>query len=334
MRILYISPYSIGSTSRMRGKYLEQILNPKEFKVVDTSIPLAQTSRLFRSLGWRYKFGPLIHNINRYISDALKGDYSFDLVWIDKGVFIEPEIVQKLKQYSHKLVHYTPDPAFTFHRSKLFYNALNLYDYCITTKSFEIDNYRAYGVKTIFCTQGYDPLLHKPYYSFDKKKGIVFIGHNEGDREYTIAKLIEQNIQVTIAGNSWGRFARKYSNNKYLIYKGKGIYGEQYAKELSAAAIGLGFLSKWIPELHTTRTIEIPACGTALVSERNAEISSIFSDNDVIFFDRTEDITEKVKYYLSNLEVLKQVTENGHHKIINGGFSYFEIMNRLVQQIK
>jgi len=334
MRVLYISPYNVGSTSRMRGKCLEQLLQAKEFKVIDTSIPIAATTRIFRSLGWRYKMGPLIHNINSYILNELKGDYGFDLVWIDKGVFIRPELVLQLKQQSGKLVHFTPDPAFAFHQSKLFYEALNLYDFCITTKSFEIKNYESHGVKTIFCTQGYDPALHKPWHSFEEKKGVVFVGHNEDDREETIASLLKENIPVTIAGNNWERFARKYKNNSSLAYLGKGIYGDEYGQQLSAALIGLGFLSKWIPELHTTRTIEIPACDTALLTESNDEIRSIFAAEDAIFFEKATDIAAQVKYYLSDRVALRKLAANGHAKIMNGGFSYFEIMNKLVQQIK
>ena len=37
-----------------------------------------------------------------------------------------------------------------------------------------------------------------------------------------------------------------------------------------------GLLAKWVPELHTTRTFEIPACGTALVTERNSETALVF----------------------------------------------------------
>src|SRR5689334_11661743 len=157
MKALYVGHYDVGSTSRMRGEYLKQLLPEYEFVTINTDVPINATPKLLRSMGWRYKKGPLIRNINKYILKELNGNFEYDLVWIDKGVFIDPQIVQSLKQESRKLVHFTPDPAFTYHRSNLFYDALSLYDYCVTTKSFEIESYKKYGVKTIFCTQGYDP---------------------------------------------------------------------------------------------------------------------------------------------------------------------------------
>lgn len=333
MRVLYIGYYNEGSTAKMRGECLRELLPTAAFKIINIDIPLVNTPRFLRSIGWRYKTGPLISNINSYILNSLQGDFSYDLVWIDKGVFVQPSVVAKLKRFSGKLVHFTPDPAFTYHRSNLFYKALPLYDYCVTTKSFEVKDYEKFGVKTIFCTQGYDPQLHKPYYSFKDKEGVVFIGHKEEEREYIVAKLIDAGIQVTIAGNHWENFAKKRKGNEFLTYKGKAVYGEAYAQELSKAKIGLGFLSKWIPELHTTRTLEIPACGTALVTEKNDEISSLFSEGDVIFYNEPDEVIAKVSYFLSNSDELKKIAENGYKKINNGKYSYPEILKGVVEQI-
>src|SRR6476660_1292662 len=142
MKVLYIGHYDVGSTSRMRGEYLKELLPGSEFKAVSIDPPLNATPRILRSVGWRYKKGPLIKNINNHIKNELGNVYAFDLVWIDKGVFIDPEIVHQLRKNSRRLVHFTPDPAFTYHRSKLFYQSIPNYDFCITTKSFEIESYK------------------------------------------------------------------------------------------------------------------------------------------------------------------------------------------------
>jgi len=333
LAILYIGHYDIGSTSRMRGEYLQQLIPEREFLIINTDVPINSTPKLLRSMGWRYKRGPLIRNINNYIIKALKGSYSYDLVWIDKGVFIDPEIIHILKKNSGKLVHFTPDPAFTYHRSKLFYDALALYDYCITTKSFEIESYKKYGVKTIFCTQGYDPAVHRSYHKFKEKEGVVFIGHKEEEREYIISQLVDKDIRVTIAGNHWDKFAMKRKHKNNLIYKGKGIFGEDYARELSAALMGLGLLSRWVPELHTTRTFEIPACKTALVTEHNPEIGSVFSDDEVIYYDDPEEAVTKIEYYLAKKDRLIPFMENAYKKVTDGGYSYIEILSKILKQI-
>ena len=333
MKALYIGHYDVGTTSRMRGEYLRKLLPAYDFLTINTDVPINATPKLLRSMGWRYKKGPLIRNINNHILKELNGNFEFDLVWIDKGVFIDPEIIHTLKKNSRKLVHFTPDPAFTYHRSKLFYDALGLYDYCITTKSFEIESYKKYGVKTIFCTQGYDPELHKPHHRFHEKNGVVFIGHKEDERELILSELVEKNIRVTVAGNHWDKFAFRRKHKSNLVYKGKGIFGNDYAQEISAALIGLGLLSRWIPELHTTRTFEIPACKTALVTEHNPEIGSVFSDEEVIYYDDPDEAITKIEYYLGKKDRLIPFTENGYKKVTAGGYSYSEILSKILKQI-
>jgi hypothetical protein len=333
MEILYLGHYENGSTSRMRGEYLKEILQPKLFSVADINIPLLATNKIARSFGWRYKKGPLIKNINQYAVSIINNKWNYDLVWIDKGVFIDPAIVEKLKQQSAKLVHFTPDPAFAYHRSKLFYSAIPYYDYCITTKSFEIELYKQQGANVLFCTQGFHPAVHRPYYSFAEKRGAVFIGHHEKWKEEIIAKLLENKIAVTLAGINWQQFAKKKATNNLLHYKGKGIFGEEYARAISKAQIGLGFLSKLVPELHTTRTFEIPACCTALLTEYTTEIANVYKDDEAIFYSSPDELVTKTKYALQNPAWLNAITQKGHQKIVTGGYDYKSILQKLLAQI-
>lgn len=317
----------------MRGEYLKELLPKTSFTVINIDPVLLATPRLFRTIGWRYKKGPLIANLSKHIRSVLKNDYAYDLVWIDKGVFIRPEIVADLREKSKKLVHYTPDPAFTYHKSSLFYKALPYYDYCITTKSFEIESYKQYGVNTIFCTQGFDPRMHRPLHAPNEKQGVVFIGHKEEEREYIVSKLVDRNVRVTVAGNHWDIFYAKKKHKSNLIYKGKGIFGEEYARELSSALIGLGLLSRWVPELHTTRTFEIPACGTALATEHNPEIGSIYADDEVIYFDDADEAVEKVAHFVARRDKTIAVAQQGYNKVIAGGYSYRDILTNILRQI-
>ena len=73
----------------------------------------------------------------------------------------------------------------------------------MTTKTFEIELYKKAGAQNvIFCTQGFDPEIHKPEYSFeDKEKSIVFIGHAEPERFELISYLIENGISHSFGWN-------------------------------------------------------------------------------------------------------------------------------------
>ena len=333
MRILFIGPYSYGSTSKMRGDIIGKLFKDPEITIIDTDIPLNTTSRLFRSLGFRYKTGPLIKNINNYISSKISGHY--DLVWIEKGVFIRKNTLITIKENSGKLIHYTPDPAFFYHKSNHFLNSLTLYDYFITTKSYEINSYKRYNVKSvILTTQGYDPTIHKPLVDFDKKNGICFVGHYEKERAYLLQKFLDAGIEIKLAGIKWDRFVKRNSLINNLKYFGESLNGLEYSKLIAGSLFGLGFLSKWIPEKHTTRTFEIPACKTILITERNEETSKYFKENDVVFYDDTGELVERVKALMQDREQLKRLSENGYNAVIKGGYDYESILRKLLTEIE
>ena len=206
----------------------------------------------------------------------------------------------------------------------------------ITTKSFEKENYLQYipSSKLILTTQGFDKNIHYPRHSFKNKSDeVVFIGLCEESREQIVDLLIQNKIKVKIAGHGWQNFIKKH-NSRFLNYLGTSLWKDDYAREISGSYFGIGLLSKRFPELHTTRTFEIPACGTALLTERNSETECFYNDDEVIFYNSTEDLVEKITYYRKNVDRLKQLTLNGKNKVTQGGFDYHSILTEILNKIK
>jgi spore maturation protein CgeB len=338
MKILYIGQYSDGTTSKMRADQLREILCPKEFLIIDTHVPFYKTLKFWRSFCFRFKKGPLIKNINNYIKRELLSFNSirvFDFIWVDKGVFINKKTTEYLKSRTGKLVHFTPDPAFTYHKSNHFFNSGDYYDFLITTKSFELETYISHfgKDKVILTTQGFDKSLHKPNESARLKEGILFIGHHENEREVVLNSLLELDVKVVLAGIKWDGFVKKHKGNPNLNYFGSGIYGAEYAEQISKAKIAWGAVSKWIPEQHTTRTFEIPACGTALLTEYNKEIASFYNEDEVIFYKSIEELIEKVKYFIHNKVALEEVSKKGFERVHVDGYDYESILRKILKQV-
>lgn len=322
MKLLYIGQFTPGTTSRMRGETLRSVLQPEQFDVADIHQPFFSTSRLFRSLGFRFKKGPLIRNINRYV--MAHSGLHYDLIWVDKGIFLTPATMKQLRQRADRLVHYTPDTAFYENRSTHFFHSLPLFDYVITTKSFDLERYTEFvsADKLLFVPQGFDKTLHYSRNRFEEKEPYVaFIGLNEPSREQVVTALLQNGIPVRLAGKGWQRYV---ANNRLegLEFLGESLVSEAYVTVISEAMFGLGLLSKRFPELHTTRTFEIPACGTALLTERNAETARYYTDDEVIFYETPSDLVEKIRYYLSNPSELKALTLRGYQKVHAQGFDY------------
>jgi spore maturation protein CgeB len=337
-KLLYIGDCSAGSTSLMRVNALKN-MNLFSVEVIDTSIIFNSNNRLFRSLAFRYKIGPAVHSINHYIENVASRNIIelFDLIWIDKGVLIKPKILRLMKKKSPLLIHYTPDPSFYFHQSFLFNQGIKYYDFLITTKSFEVEIYQKQTNKPILLsTQGFDAKLHRPKIDFNEKDiQCCFIGHHEKEREEIIQYVIDNDIQVFLAGIKWDKFAFKNRHKKNLIYGGHSILGEQYVDIISRSYVGFGFLSNWIPEKHTTRTLEIPACGTFLATPKNSEILTIFNGQRqaVLLYNDKEDLLMELRTALNNLKELEIKTKLGMDIVKKGGFSYDDIMKKILIEI-
>jgi len=319
----------------MRGDKISGILNPAIFDVIDTHIPFYNTNKLWRSLGFRFKKGPLIAKINQYTLSQFK-KINYDLIWVDKGIFLNEKVLKLFRKYAEKLVHFTPDPAFAYNKSVLFNKTLRYYDFVVTTKSYELGFYSKHvdPSKIIYTTQGFDKEIHKKSEKdFQSKKGLVFIGRHEKEREIIIRKLLDTEIPITLAGTKWETFAHSNKTNPNLNYLGKGVYGDDYVKQFQNARIGWGAISKWFPELHTTRTFEIPACGTALLTERNKETTSFFDDSEAIFYDNEADLLKKVIYYLNSEKELELITSNGYEKVHKEGYDYESILSNVLKTV-
>lgn len=318
----------------MRGEILAGLIGASANVVVDTNVPINSSGRFFKSIGWRYYFGPLIKKVNNYIRERIKDLEKDDFVWVDKGVFIEPLILSEIKAAGAFLVHYTPDTAFAHNRSKLFFKGLPFYDACITTKTFELNDYgKAGSQKTIFCTQGYNPDLHQPLHSYVDKAGICFIGLAEPNRIHIVSKLIEAGFTIKLGGFGWSKLVKKYSTYPGFTFLGERVFGEDYAKAISSSIFGLGLLSKRFPELHTTRTFEIPACGTALITEDNTEIRQFYGEDEVLYFHNDDDLVNKIQYYLNNKNQLQVLIEKGTEKMRTGRFDYPSILKNILVQL-
>ncbi len=320
----------------MRASTLQKLNTEQAFKVIDTNIPYSACHRLFRSIGFRYKSGPLIEKINQYVINQLpKQDLSY--CWIDKGVYLTQNTTQKIRNKTNKLIHYTPDPAFYLHSSHHFNQSLPLYDYIITTKSYELDFYKSFVSenKIVLTHQGFDPDTHYPTESFSEKSGdVVYIGHYEKNHASILQAILDTGFTVGLAGINWQPFYFRNRLNKNLRYWGKGIWGKDYSKVIHAHLFGLGLLSQWVPELHTSRTFEIPACGTALLTRENEETKQFFDSSQVVFFSSINNLLSQIDYYKKNKSELETLTNNGRRQLFEIGVDYPSQLSKLLCQIK
>jgi spore maturation protein CgeB len=278
----------------------------------------------------RYHVGRGVRAYNRFLqAQADKG--GFDLVFVDKGVWVWPETLQKLKRAAraHLAIHFTPDAQFLEQRSRHFLHGLRQYD-------LAIDAYRSAGAREIkLLLQGYGESITpvpQPEIPDALRSKVCFIGHCQPHYATTLQHLASR-LPLKIWGPNWMAYAARNDWARDIV-QGDSCYGEDYARALSGAKIAIGLLSKRIPETTTTRSFEIPACGTMLLAERTAEHQALFEEGlEAEFFDGAEECAEKAVHYLENETARERIAAAGHARCQNSGYSTTDQFSTVVDWI-
>lgn len=319
----------------MRAEWLRRLRPEWEWQWIDTDGPMRASARVWQSLAFRAKVGPAVKAVQRAVQGQV-GEGYLDWAWVDKGVFLAPEQVAALRARTGCMIHFTPDTAFHANRSRLFYDSMGYYDFAVTTKSFEVEEYeRRMGVgRVLVTTQGYDAGIHFPRGGGEaRRREVVFVGLAEPDRERCLGMFLEQGVPVRLAGHGWGRFLARWGSAPHLQFEGEGLFGDGYAGLLSRSWVGVGLLSKRFPELHTTRTFEIPACGAILATERTADTERFFGAGEALFGADYGELVGKVKALLeAGSEVsMAAMAEAGRRRVLADGRDYGSVLGGILR---
>ena len=340
MKILYVGYLGYGSTSSMRSKAL-QLLGHELIEVEGNF--LNNCSNIFRLLYkmlWAIGYPLFISDLNKFLKDQTF-IYKPDIIWVDKGVCILSDTLIEIKSLypSLMIVHYNPDDPFgSFGKGgwRYFISAIKSYDVHFIPRAVNFIDYKNNGAKNVIFnipTRGYDNNIHKPYpvnsITATFSSDVGFLGDFENERYHSLLKIANDGIKVRLS-NSWP--SNKIHNN--FIISPYDVYGEEYAKAICGFKIGLGFLRKGNRDKHTSRIIEIPACGTFLLAERNDETLKLFEEGiEAEFFDSDEELLDKVKFYLKNDTKRRQIALAGRERCIKSGYDYMNRMNHMLSQV-
>ena len=337
MKIAFIGQLFKGSTSLDRVHSLQELGH--EVIGIDTSAFTSTGPRVEMSVAHRLNWGRPICRINKYIETMTpQAGQDLDLLWFDKAKWVWPETISKLKEKTGaQVLHFTPDPHFLNNRSRHFNRSLPLFDYVFTTKRYELEHYQRFGAKHIaLIDQGFAPKCHFPRIltsaEWDSyKSDITFIGHGEAWYVEILSALVRAGLRTKIWGPAWHRHLGRPEIR--AAYQGGPLWGDDYAKALSAAKIGLGLLSKLASDQSTTRSFEIPACGTLLLAERTEEHENLYRDKiEAAFFSTADEAIALAKSFFSDEQQRLRVAKAGHERCKNA-YSNNDRMRQLLAQL-
>ena len=326
MRILYVGSLWEGSTSLQRMQAIEKL----GYAVVPVNTSSEAAIRKGKNILYRIKrklFGPSdLAGVNKQILSCIS-KRDIDLVWIDKGVTVNPETLRTAQKGNIITVGYSPDDMLNpQNQSGCFIKSLPFYDIYLTTKSYNVEELKKLGCPEVrFIANAFCPAIHHIYEISPEEKikygsDVGFIGCFEQERAKALLFLAENGIRVRVWG--YGRWNKLKNIHPNLKIENKPLWAKEYAKVLSVFKINLCFLRKVNRDLQTTRSVEIPACGGFMLAERTNEHLELFEEKkEAEYFSDNEELLRKVKYYLEHDEERELIAKAGHRRCIEGGYS-------------
>jgi spore maturation protein CgeB len=358
MKILFLGEIGAGQTSLMRMRAFDRLGHT--VLGVHTVDPWTQAPWLKRQVQRWLQRGSVVDEINRLVLERAR-KFRPNLVWAEKQEFLRAETIEELRKLGAKAVHFTPDPYFSldWKRTRLMDEAMSAFDALVYCKSYEREQYEGIGQPTVYMPLGYCDEVHRPLASKDARWrcAIGFLGGWEPRRERLLHAVAAAGVDVKIWGGYW-EFLRdgRWTPRRHIIlrqlagkdrfrfhcdellsdaHQGGEVYADDYARALTGSRIGIGFLRKAWPDQHTTRTFEIPACGSLLLADRTEEHQQFFEEGkEAEFFASCEELLDKVKFYCGNESARKCVADRGYKRCQEGGYAYVCRLSGALQALR
>lgn len=357
MKILFLGEIGPGQTSLMRMRALGRLGH--EVEGVNTIEPWKRASWLQRRIQRQIQAGPVVDEINREVLAAARRTRP-QMIWAEKQEYLRLETLAELKSLGARLVHFTPDPYFSlsWKRTRMMDEAMSAFDVLVYCKRYEEANYAALGKPIVYMPLGYCDEVHRPLASSDPQWSCQagFLGGWEPRRELLLHRVAAAQVELKIWGGYWDFLADGRVTPRRLVilrqlaggdrfkfhrdplltaaYRGGEVYGDDYARALTGAKIGLGFLRKVCPDQHTTRTFEIPACGSMLLADRTSEHQDFFKEGaEADFFSSPEELVEKLIFYGLNESARGRIAQAGRARCIDGRYAYIHRLHDALAQL-
>lgn len=277
--ILYVGPHD--GTSRHRYEALKRLGHRVE--IVDPFRAIAG-STFWPAYGFKAGYFGLDGRITRHVLSQIS-DRTYDVVWVDNGETVGKRLVAALKKRSGHILNHNLDNPFTGRdglRWRLFLAALPLYDLFVTPRRSSQEAALAAGVpRVVVMMQTADEVVHRRVDLDEAERRqygseVVFAGTWMPERGPFLKRLVDRGVPLRIFGPRWNK-APEHAALAPVITS-VGLDDVSYVKVISGAKIAIGLLSTGNGDVHTTRSLEIPAIGTPFCAPRTADHEALYED--------------------------------------------------------
>ena len=247
---------------------------------------------------------------------------------------VDAETLRQIRKAGTRRANYsTDDPWNLAHRAGWFLRALPEYDRVFSTRTSNLGEFAALGVRASHLPFGYDPDLYYP----DSGSGIrdsgseqpkVFLaGGGGGDRYPLVKALHEAGIGMSLWGGYW---------EKAGLPSGGFLDASGIRKEAARCMVSLILVRRANRDGSAMRSFEIPACGACCVAEDTEEHRELYGpDGEAVLYFRTpEELVRRVNEAFGNPELRARLRRNAHRAITGKPNTYVDRLKTMLQRME
>ena len=319
--ILYFGP--ISGTCLDRANALRRLGHNVEHIDLRQLIP---KTRWVDRITWRLGGNLFSPWVARALRMQLSGR-SFNICYIDGGEWVTPSVIALLLHHARKVVSYSIDDPLGPRdggRFRAYRQSLPHYDLNVVVRQENVAEAKALGAKSVLRVyRSADEITHAPRMLSDQDhqawdSDVLFLGTWFPERGPFLLDLVRLGVPLTIRGSNWQKAPEWQQLKNY--WKGDALAGDDYAKAIQCAKVNLGLLSKENRDLHTTRSLEIPALGSLLCAERTSEHLTMYKEGEeALFWKNAEECAAMCRLALSDELKRQAIAIAGHKRLKKNG---------------
>jgi spore maturation protein CgeB len=328
LKLLCVTSLNPDTTSWARYRGLQAITDAGAFC---TDPYFEELGPVRRRMEARLFYGPAFRRANKALLKRV-ADSNPEAVWVDKGYWIWPSTLKRIRLTGAKLIQHNTDALKPTNITAywlywLLRRTLFRYDHYLTSNLG--DYHRLKGKQrpvTRLTHLGYDderfdsrPLPAKT--AEEWRNDVIFVGHYEPRTEAGICALVEAGIDVAVFGANWHKALKLRALRPGPVRRQLSM--DEYVYALKGAAIGLCFVSAWNGNETAGRSFEIPASGTFLLAMRTPQHEELYREGlEAEFFGDPAELVRKASYYLIEEDARRRIAERGHARCTGSDYSW------------
>lgn len=246
-----------------------------------------------------------------------------DLIIVTQGFLILRETVQYISRMGIPVVLWVIDAPSDFSN---ILDAAPYYDYIFCGGTEAVDIFHSLNYKNVeWLPFAFDPDFHYP----DKtqsgnsnpfSKDLAFVGSMYPNRLALFESLNTEGVDFGIWGSGWDRISSDSPVKRYI--QKTHTSPEEWIRVYSNSKITLIShypSTKEMPVYQASpKVYEAMACEGFVICDNQRDLKTLFKNGEhLVIFNDTNDLNEKIKYYLANDEERAGIAAEGYNEVLS-----------------